>query len=76
MISKPVICQNPSCTTLLKATTDTFINNNSCGIIIGKPIIAIKDACCFAFAAIAAKKVKTKLNPKLPKKEIKTNLYK
>ena len=39
-------------------------------------MMAINDACCFAFAAIAAKNVKTKLKPKLPKKEMSTNLYK
>ena len=54
-------CTHPSIITSLKAGTDIFINNSICGMIRGKPSIAIKAADCCALAAMAAKKVKTKL---------------
>lgn len=42
----------------------------SCGIIIGKPSIAMMAAFCCAFAAIAARKVKTRLRLNPPNKTI------
>ncbi len=54
-------CIHPSIITSLKAGTDIFINNSICGIMRGKPSIAINAADCCALAAMAAKKVKTKL---------------
>jgi len=50
-----------------------FINNSSCGIIIGKPRIAINADCCCAFEAMAAKKVKTTLKLIPPKVARPTN---
>ena len=48
------------------ALFDNFTSNMSCGIIIGKPSMAIRDACCIALEAIAASIVKTRLNPIAP----------
>ena len=64
----------PSITTSLKAGMDIFINNNTCGIIIGKPNIAIKAADCCALAAMAARKVKTKLRLAPPNSVIHKNV--
>jgi len=50
----------------LKAAFDKRIRRSSWGIIIGKPSTAIIAAFCWAFAAIAAKKVKTRLSPHPP----------
>ena len=47
-----------------------FINTSNWGIIIGNPNIAIIAAFCCAFAAIAARKVKTILKLHAPKKTI------
>lgn len=51
-----------------KAALDNFINNNNCGMMIGKPSTAIIAAFCCALAAIAAKKVKTRLRLHPPNK--------
>jgi len=48
------------------AAFDNFINKISCGIIIGKPKTAIIAAFCCALAAIAARKVKTRLRLQPP----------
>ncbi len=66
IISKPIssknICNNaPSLNTSPKADFESFINSISCGIINGKPRIAITAAFCWALAAIAAIKVNTRL---------------
>lgn len=58
---------NPLCNTLENAMFDKRINNNSCGMINGKPMIAINAALCWARAAMAAKKVNTKLKLTPPK---------
>lgn len=50
------------------AALDNFINKMICGIIIGKPNTAIIAAFCCAFAAIAARKVKTRLRLQPPNK--------
>lgn len=59
--NKSTICPKPACITDEKAMLAIFINNNNWGIMIGKPSMAIKAACCCAFAAMAAKKVNTTL---------------
>ena len=68
-------CAQPSNNTSLKAGTEIFISNNICGMIIGKPRIAIKAADCCALAAIAAKKVKTRLKLAPPSKVIPKKVY-
>ena len=50
----------------LKTVLESCINNISCGIIMGKPRIAIIAAFCWAFAAIADRKVKTRLRLQPP----------
>jgi hypothetical protein len=45
----------------LKAALESFISNSNCGMINGKPSTAIIAAFCCALAAMAAKKVKTRL---------------
>ena len=42
-----------------KAALERRINKISCGMMIGKPSTAIMAAFCCAFAAIAARKLKT-----------------
>ena len=57
-----------------KTAVETCINTKSCGTIIGKPRIAMIAAFCWAFAAMAAKKVNTRLSPQPPKKTIPINV--
>src|SRR5687768_3043427 len=45
----------------LNTALDNCISNNSCGMIRGKPSIAMIAAFCCAFAAMAARNVKTRL---------------
>ena len=52
----------------LNVAFDNRINKISCGMIRGKPRIAIMAAFCCAFAAIAAKKVNTRLRLQPPSK--------
>jgi len=59
-----------------KAVLDNLTSSKSCGMMIGNPSIAIKEACCMAFEAIAASMVNTKLNPIAPTKLIKKNCIK
>ncbi len=68
-----IICHKPSCTTEAKADSDIFISNINCGMMIGNPMIAINAACCCALAAMAAKKVKTRLKLIPPKQQIPIN---
>jgi hypothetical protein len=49
---------------------DTFIKTKSWGTMMGKPSMAMIAAFCCAFAAMAAKKVKTRLRLQLPRKVI------
>lgn len=58
----------------IKTELETFINKISCGIIKGKPSIAIIAAFCCAFAATAARKVNTRLKPQPPRNTIPTKL--
>ena len=51
-----------------KAAFDKRINNNSCGIMIGNPNTAIIAAFCCAFAAMAARKLNTRLRLHPPNK--------
>jgi hypothetical protein len=60
-----VVMAGPLC---INAELETFISKRSCGIINGKPNMAIIAAFCCAFAAIAARKVNTRLRPQPPKK--------
>lgn len=62
-----VICQKPFCMIEEKATPATLFNNNNCGVMMGKPMIAIKAAPCCALAAMAARKVKVNPKPVPPK---------
>lgn len=66
-MSKKTICPSPACITDEKAMAAIFISSNNWGIIIGKPKMAISAACCCALAAIAAKKVNTRLRLTPPK---------
>lgn len=50
----------------VKVVADIFISIISCGIISGKPRMAIMAAFCCALAAMAAKKVNTRLKLKPP----------
>lgn len=50
-----------------KTVPDAFISIINCGIIIGKPSIAMIAAFCCALAAMAAKKVNTRLKLHPPK---------
>lgn len=59
-----------------KAVLESLTNNKSCGIMIGNPSIAISEACCMAFDAIAASIVKTRLSPIAPTRLIKKNCKK
>ncbi len=62
-----IICAGaPSLKISEKAVLDNLTSNSNCGMIIGKPSIAISDACCIAFDAIAANKVNTRLRPMDP----------
>jgi hypothetical protein len=54
----------------LKTVEDTCINTRSWGMIMGKPRIAIIAAFCCALAAMAARKLNTRLNHQLPRKTI------
>lgn len=72
IISSPIrrktICDKaPSLNISPNADFDNRINNNSWGMMIGNPKIAISAAFWLAFSAMAAKKVKTKLIPVPPK---------
>ena len=51
-----------------KTELEIFIKIINCGMISGKPSIAIIAAFCCALAAIAAKKLNTRLSPQPPKK--------
>ena len=73
--SSKVICQRPDCSTEEKAILATLLSKSSCGVIIGKPIIAIKAACCCALAAMAARKVNVNPNPMPPKQLMPTNCH-
>lgn len=53
---------------VLNTADEILISIISCGIIIGKPRIAMMAAFCCALAAIAAKKVNTKLRLTPPNK--------
>ncbi len=53
---------------------EIFISMSSCGIIIGKPRIAMIAAFCCALAAMAARKVNTRLKLQPPKKTIPTKM--
>ena len=59
--STAIIQPNPPWRTEANATLDILLNKNNCGITNGKPRIAISAALCCARAAIAARKVKTRL---------------
>ncbi len=59
--NKPTICHQPFWMAEVNAAAETLVNNNSWGMIMGKPMIAIMAACCCAFAAIAVRKVNTRL---------------
>ena len=50
-----------------KTELEIFISMINCGIINGKPSIAMIAAFCCAFAAIAARKLNTRLRPQPPK---------
>ena len=52
----------------LNAALDNCISNNNCGMIKGKPSIAIIAAFCCALAAMAARNVKTRLRLHPPSK--------
>ena len=52
---------------------DTFIKTSNCGMMMGKPKIAMIAAFCCALAAIAARKVNTRLRLQPPKKTIPRN---
>src|SRR5688572_1513407 len=52
----------------LNTALDNCISNNSCGMIRGKPSIAMIAAFCCAFAAMAARNVKTRLRLHPPSK--------
>ncbi len=73
-ISKPTSimtsCHNPACITAENAAVDIFMRIKSWGMIMGKPIMAISAACCCALAAMAARKVNTKLRLIPPKQAI------
>ena len=45
---------------------ESFINNINCGIIIGKPSMAMMAAFWCALAAMAARNVKTRQSPQPP----------
>jgi len=53
---------------LSNTVAEALININNCGMMIGKPRIAIMAAFCCAFAAMAAKKVNIRLKLHPPKK--------
>lgn len=71
--NKKTICINPAWMTAENAAVDIFINNSNCGIMMGKPMMAIKADCCCAFAAMAAKKVNTRLRLIPPKQAMPKN---
>ena len=60
----------PSLKTSAKAVLLKRINNSNCGNITGNPKMAISAAFCWAFAAIALIKVKTRLMLVPPNKTI------
>ena len=66
-INNPINCGSPFCTISEKAILAIFINNKSCGIIKGNPKIAIIADGWDALAAMAAKKLNTKLKLMPPK---------
>ena len=59
--SNSTICSRPPCITSEKTILDIFISSINCGIISGNPIMAISAAFCCALAAMADKKVNTRL---------------
>ena len=71
--STATIHPNPPCNTSANAIFDILFNNSNWGITSGKPRIAISAALCCARAAIAARKVKTRLRLTLPSQLIRTN---
>lgn len=68
--STTIIHPNPPCNTEANAILEILFNKSSCGITNGKPRIAISAALCCARAAIAARKVKTRLRLMPPKQLI------
>lgn len=64
------ILANGIVASLLNTVPDTFISIISWGIIMGKPRMAMIAAFCCALAAIAARKVKTRLNVQPPRNTI------
>ena len=72
-----IICVGaPSLKISEKAVFDNLTNNSNCGMMIGKPSMAIKEACCIAFDAIAANSVNTRLSPIDPIRLISRNCQK
>ena len=59
--STALIIQKPPCMASENAAFEMRINKRICGMMSGKPRIAIIAAFCFARAAIADKKVNTRL---------------
>ena len=70
--SNTVLATAGPCST--KTEFDIFINMINCGIIKGKPRMAIIAAFCCALAAIAARKENTRLKPQPPKNTSPTNV--
>ncbi len=65
--SKRTNCRGtPSLKISEKADLDSLTKSNNWGMMIGNPRIAINEACCMAFDAIAASMVNTKLKPIAP----------
>ena len=58
---------------LLNAAPEIFTSMINCGMIRGKPIIAMIAAFCWAFAAMAARKLNTRLKLRPPKNTIPVN---
>ena len=56
-----------------KAILERRISKSNCGMMTGNPSIAISEACCMAFEAMAASMVKTRLKPVPPRKLIPMN---
>lgn len=75
--SKRTNCNGtPSLKISEKADLDNLTKSKSWGIIMGNPRIAINEACCIAFEAMAANMVKTRLSPIAPTTLIKKNCRK
>lgn len=62
------IWNKPPCITSAKTIFDIRISSINCGIITGNPMITINTAFCCARAAIADRKVKTRLRLVPPKR--------